>query len=81
MNPQQVQTKRVTHTFFPPEDGYFLTLYSKTEFQLFLETNATTTTGMQDVAKYYNVGDILNDYIQGKSFENPAWHYFMLLTA
>jgi hypothetical protein len=34
---------------------------------------------MQDVAKYYNVGNIWNDYIQGKSFENPAWHYFMLL--
>jgi hypothetical protein len=79
LNPQQVQTKSVTHTFFPPKDAYFSMLYSKKEFQNFLETNATTPTGMQDVAKYYNVGDIWNDYIQGKSFENPAWNYFMLL--
>ena len=49
LNPQQVQTKRVTHTFFPPEDDYFLTLYRKKEFQLFFKTNATITTGMQEL--------------------------------
>ena len=79
LNPQNCQTKPVTHTIFPPKDDYFSTLLRSKEFQKLLETDATTTNGMKNVAKYYKVDNIWNDFIEGTSSDNPAWQYFMLL--
>jgi hypothetical protein len=79
LNPQNCQTNPVTHTIFPPKDDYFSTLLRSQEFQKLLETDATTTHGMKNVAKYYKVDKIWNDFIKGTSSDNPAWKYFMLL--
>jgi hypothetical protein len=79
LNPQILQTEPVTHNIFPSTDDYFSTLFSTNEFQNFLETNATTTTGMKDVPKYYKVDHIWNCFIQETSSKNPSWQYFMLV--
>jgi len=80
LNPKKNQTKTVTHTIFPPtEDDYFSTLLSSKEFQNLLETDATTSIGMKNVAEYYKVDHIWNAFVEGTISENPAGEYFMLL--
>ena len=79
LNPKKNQTKTVTHTIFPPTDDYFSTLLSSKEFQNLLETDATTSIGMKNVAEYYNVDHIWNAFVEGTISENPAGEYFMLL--
>ncbi len=63
LNPQQVQNKSVTCNLFPPTENYFLDLYTSDDFKTFLETNATTPSGMLYVAKHYGVDNKWNSYL------------------
>jgi hypothetical protein len=54
LNSQQKSHKAVTHNLFPPEDNYFTQLFA-TNYREFLETNAITDEGMQNVAKHNDV--------------------------
>jgi hypothetical protein len=72
LNPKKNQTKTVTHTIFPPTDDYFSTLLSSKEFQNLLETDATTSIGMKNVAEYYNVVHIWNAFVGGNNLRKPC---------
>jgi hypothetical protein len=58
---------------------FFSKFFTHNNFKTFLETNATTTDGMQLVAKHYAVDDKWNSWLGQTLRGGYARDYFMLL--
>ncbi len=78
LNPQQKLDKAVTRNLFPPEDNYLTQLFA-TNYREFLETNATTDEGMQNVARHYDVKKQWKSYLNSSREDNHAKDYYQLL--